>query len=407
MTTTAPADGRSAPLAQPPAEPAKIRRPNDPRYLALRNFAVSISAFNVLGYSVLGFEQPWLWPILAVLAGYLTEIGFEVISAWAQQRSPRFTGRGPRGFMEFLLPAHITGLVVNMLLYANNQFWPVLFGVVVAVAQKHVLQAPIAGRMRHFMNPSNFGIVIVLLLFSRWVAISPPYMFTEWANTFFKLLIPLVILGAGTLINATLTKRIPLIVGWAGGFVIQALVRHWIWDVQLNTALGVLSGVAFVLFTNYMITDPGTTPTKPRPQFIFGGAVAAVYGLLMAMNIVYTLFLATVIVCACRGLGWWTAYLWQQEKKRRATRLVSGTASPGSCLYARQQTPGADGMTIDVDPDVHARLAAAAAAAATAAGRPVSYCDVIRELLKEAGGPRDLGAALEKIADTYPPGSGG
>lgn len=41
-------------------------------------------------------------------------------------------------------------------------------------------------------------------------------------------------------------------------------------------------------------------------------------------------------------------------------------------------------MTIDVDPDVHARLAAAAAAAATAGGRPVSYCDVIRKLLEEA-----------------------
>jgi len=40
-------------------------------------------------------------------------------------------------------------------------------------------------------------------------------------------------------------------------------------------------------------------------------------------------------------------------------------------------------MTIDVDPDVHARLAAAAAAAATAGGRTVSYCDVIRKLLED------------------------
>jgi len=294
------------------------RRP-DPRYLALRNFAVSISVFNVLGYTVLGFEQPWLWPVLAVLSAYLTEIVFELISAWAQQRPVRFTGRGARGLLEFLLPAHITGLVVNMLLYANNQFWPVMFGVVVAVAQKHVLQAPVAGRMRHFMNPSNFGIVVVLLLFSRWVAISPPYMFTEWANTFVKLLVPLVILVAGTLINATLTRRIPLITGWAGGFVIQALVRHWIWGVQLSTALGVMTGVAFVLFTNYMITDPGTTPMKPRPQFIFGAAVATVYGVLMAVNIVYTLFFAIVIVCACRGLGWWAAYLWQRGRKSPAT----------------------------------------------------------------------------------------
>jgi enediyne biosynthesis protein E5 len=322
-TTTKPADSRPAPPDQPPGKPGKAKRPFDPRYLALRNFAISISVFNVLGYTVLGFEQPWLWPILSVLVAFATEIAFEVISAWAQQRSPRFTGRGPRGVMEFLLPAYITGLAVNMLLYANNLFWPVLFGVVVAVAQKHVLQAPIAGRMRHFMNPSNFGIVMVLLLFSTRVAISPPYMFTEWASTLFKLMIPMAILGAGTLINATLTKRIPLIVGWAGAFAIQALVRHWIWGVQLNTALGVMTGVAFVLFTNYMITDPGTTPIKPRPQFMFGSAVAIVYGVLMLMNIVYTLFFALVIVCACRGLGWWTAYLWKKWREPRASAATA------------------------------------------------------------------------------------
>lgn len=311
-------------------------KPFDPRYLALRNFAISISAFNVLGYTVLGFEQPWLWPILAVLAACVTEIAFELISAWAQQRPLRFTGRGPRGVLEFLLPAYITGLAVNMLLYANRLFWPVLFGVVVAVAQKHVLQAPIAGRMRHFMNPSNFGIVMVLLLFSTRVAIAPPYMFTEWASTLFKLMIPMVILGAGTLINATLTKRIPLIVGWAGGFVIQALLRHWIWGVQLNTALGVMTGVAFVLFTNYMITDPGTTPMKPRPQFIFGATVAVVYGVLMLMNIVYTLFFATVIVCAGRGLGWWAAHLrkkWREGRDQAAT--VTTDSQPGHVEVAR------------------------------------------------------------------------
>ena len=317
-TATQPAESHPALPYQSPEEPAKAKRPHDSRYLALRNFAISISVFNVLGYTVLGFEQPWLFPILSVLAAYLTEIVFELISAWAQQRPARFTGHGARGFIEFLLPAHITGLAVNMLLYANNQFWPVLFGVVVAVSQKHVLQAPVAGRMRHFMNPSNFGIVMVLLLFSSRVAIAQPYMFTEWASTLFKLLIPLVILGSGTLINATLTKKIPLIVGWAGGFAIQALVRHWIWGVQLNTALGVMTGVAFVLFTNYMITDPGTTPAKPRPQFMFGGAVAAVYGVLMALNVVYTLFFATAIVCACRGLGWWGADLWKKQRLERS-----------------------------------------------------------------------------------------
>jgi putative Ca2+/H+ antiporter (TMEM165/GDT1 family) len=342
MTATIkPVDARAESMRNHPA--GKAKRAPDPRYLALRNFAISISVFNIFGYTLLGFEQPWLWPILAVLSGYATEIIFELISAWAQQRSPRFLANGPRGLYEFLLPAHITALAVNMLLYANNQFWPVLFGVVVAVSQKHVLQAPIAGRMRHFMNPSNLGIATTLLVFGSWVSISPPYMFTEWANSYFKLMIPIVILTAGTIINAKLTGRIPLIVGWLGAFAIQAFLRHWIWGVQLNTALSVMTGVAFVLFTNYMITDPGTTPAKGRAQFMFGSGVAFTYAVLMEFNVVYTLFFATAIVCGARGLGWWVAHLRQQRKNQRRLVVVPAVTPVSGGAPADPADPAAAG----------------------------------------------------------------
>jgi hypothetical protein len=327
MTAIARPVGDAA-ASTPQATAGKTKRPPDVRYLALRNFAISITVFNVFGYTLLGFEQPWLWPILALATGYTTDIVFEVISAWAQQRQPRFLGHGPRGFYEFLLPAHITSLACSMLLYGNNQFWPVMFAIIVAVSQKHFLVAPIKGKFRHFMNPSNLGISVSLLAFSSWMSIAPPYEFTEWANTLFKLMIPIVILTAGTVINAKLTGRTPLIVGWLGAFAIQAFLRHWIWGVQLNTALGVMTGVAFVLFTNYMITDPGTSPQGARSQFMFGSAIAFVYGALMSFNIVYTLFFAVCIVCACRGLGWWAVYLRQRRREQRAASETSAAAQP-------------------------------------------------------------------------------
>lgn len=223
---------------------------------------------------------------------------------------------------EFLLPSHITALAVNMLLYANDQILPVIFGTVVGVAGKHALQAPVAGRMRHFMNPSNFGITMTLVCFGSWVSIAPPYEFTENANTFFRVAIPLIIVTSGTVINAMLTKKVALIVGWLGGFVIQALIRHWVWDVAIFSALGPMSGVAFVLFTNYMISDPGTTPSRARNQFMFGSWVAMTYGVLMLFNVVYTLFFAVTVVCGVRGLGWWVAHL----VKRSRTPQSSGTA---------------------------------------------------------------------------------
>jgi hypothetical protein len=337
----APAPSAPATLPVPAGKAGQTKRTKDPRYLALRNFALSISVFNIIGYTLLGFEQPWLWPFLALAVGYTTEIVFELISAWAEKRSPRFLGGGPRGLMEFLLPAHITSLAVNMLLYANNQFWPVAMGVVIGVSGKHVLKAPIAGRMRHYMNPSNLGISVVLLTMGSWVSIAPPYQFTEWANTYFKVMIPLVIITAGTVINGMLTRKIPLITGWLGAFAIQALLRHWLWGVQLNTALSVMTGVAFVLFTNYMITDPGTSPFKPRAQFIFGSSVAIVYGVLMVFNIVYTLFFAVCIVCGARGLGWWIAHLRQRGREKRVANALAAEVAEAAraAVPAKEAVP--------------------------------------------------------------------
>lgn len=307
--------------APPPPNPpvVKAAKPRDPRYLALRNFALSMSVFNIFGYTVLGFEQPWLWPVLALLTGYVAEILVETVHARVEHRSPRFLGAGTRGFVTFLLPAHITSLAVNMLLYANDDVWPILFGVVVAITQKSILQAPFNGRMRHFMNPSNFGITVTLLLFP-WVSIAPPYHFTENVAGFFRIAIPMLVITAGTVLNATLTRKVPLIVGWLGGFVIQAVLRWAIWDVALFSALAVMSGVAFVLFTNYMITDPGTTPFPARAQFLFGSSVAMTYGVLMVFNVVYTLFFAVTIVCAVRGASHWVAYLAARRRERLAVR---------------------------------------------------------------------------------------
>jgi enediyne biosynthesis protein E5 len=320
MTTIAHAAPAAAiPHAKAAPAPA-VAAKRDPRYLALRNFAISMSIFNIIGYTLLGFEQPWLWPFLALATGYSAEILMEIITARVERRPVAFVGGGFRGFWTFLLPAHITSLAVNVLLYANDRIWPVLFGVVVAITQKAIFRAPIRGRMRHFMNPSNFGITTTLVLFP-WLSIAPPYHFTENVQGIFRLAIPMIIITAGTILNAQLTKKVPLIVGWVGAFVIQALLRWWLFDVALFSALAVITGVAFVLFTNYMITDPGTSPVSGRAQFMFGGAVGAVYGVLMAFNIVYTLFFAVTIVCLARGLGWWGAWAiarWRERERSRA-----------------------------------------------------------------------------------------
>jgi hypothetical protein len=311
----------SAPPAGPPRHDPKV-------VIALRNFAMSITVFNILGYTILGFEQPWLWPFIALATAYTTEIVLEVVGARVEGRAPRFMGRRVRGMVEFLYPSHITALAMNMLIYVNDQVWVMIFGVIVAVGAKWVLRAPVKGKMRHYMNPSNFGITIILL-FYPWASIAPPYHFTETFDTWVDWLIPAIIVAAGTMLNGMLTKRMWLIFGWLTVFVLQAVIRGVLLDTSIPSALIVMTGVAFVLYTNYMVTDPGTSPSQPASQFAFGGGIAVLYGFLTGAGIAYGLFFATAGVCAIRGGFLWALHI---SNKTRAQRAAQEAASREAAL---------------------------------------------------------------------------
>jgi len=299
----------------------------DPRVLALRNFTISITAFNIFGFTVLGFEQPWLWPFVALATGYTTEIVLELIGARSEGRAPRFRGNGLRGLVEFLYPAHITSLVVNMLLYVNDQVLVMMFGVMIGISGKWLLRVPVNGRMRHYMNPSNFGIAAVLVLFS-WASVAPPYHFTEYVDGVLDWVVPAAIIITGTLLNAVLTKRMWLIGSWLAVFALQAIVRGLVLDTSIPAALSTMTGVAFVLFTNYMITDPGTSPARPLSQVAFGGGVALVYGALTGAGIVYGLFFATALICVVRGSFLWSLHIVRRaQKEREAAEKRTAAAS--------------------------------------------------------------------------------
>jgi hypothetical protein len=273
----------------------------DLRLPALRRFAIAITVLNLLGHTLLGFEQSWAQPFVALATAYSLEIVLEWIDARANGRRGHYLG-GFRALVDFLLPAHISGLACSMLLYANERLMPIVFATAAAIASKAIFRARVGGVPRHFFNPSNFGIASTLLLFP-WVGIAPPYQFTENLAGGWDWLLPGVIVCTGSFLNGRFTKRLPLIAGWAGGVVAQAIVRSALHGTPLASALGPMMGVAFLLFSFYMVPDPGTTPRSPRAQVAFGAAVAIVYGVLTTLHVVFGLFFALGIVCALRGFG--------------------------------------------------------------------------------------------------------
>ena len=266
----------------------------------LRRFAIAISILNILGHTVLGFEQSWAQPLVALATAYSLELIFELLNSWSTGRKPAFTG-GWRSFVDFLLPGHISALAVGMLIYANDRLWVVAFAVAVAISSKILLRVPVGGKYRHVYNPSNFGITVTLLLFT-WVSISPPYHFTENLDRIGDWLLPAIIVVTGSLLNARFTRRLPLILAWLMGFVAQAMIRSLIFETPLVAGLLPMTGLPFVLYSFYMVTDPATTPFRTRGQIAFGAGVAAVYGILVMGHIVFGLFLALTIVCTLRAI---------------------------------------------------------------------------------------------------------
>lgn len=294
----------------------------DYRLAALWRFGAAITLVNILGHTVLGFEQSWAQPFVGVITAYVLEFVLETLSAWGGGRPLRYSG-GLNNLLSFILPAHITGLAVPMLLYANDHLWPIALGVAIAIGSKYIFRVPGERGSRHFFNPSNTGIALVLILFP-WVGIAPPYMFTENVAGAWDWLVPGVIILSGSYLNINFTKKMPLILAWLGGFFAQAVIRSLIFGTPIAAALMPMSGVAFLLFTFYMVSDPGTTPFDKRGQIGFGLAVAGVYSLLVSVHIVFGIFFSLIIVCTARGLALYV----RSFAARRAAQTAPEVAQP-------------------------------------------------------------------------------
>jgi len=303
----------------------------------LRRFAVAITTLNVFGHTVLGFEQPWIVPFVVLATAYALEIAIEAVDAWACERRARFTG-GLRPLVDFLLPAHISALAVGMLIYANEHVWVMVFASAVAIASKALFRVRVGvaapggtGRTTHFFNPSNVAVSITLLFFP-WVGGAPPYQFVENVSGGWDLFLPLLVFTTGSFLNTRFTGRLPLAGAWLAGFVVQALVRSALNGTPWEAGLAPMTGLAFALYTFYMVTDPGTTPEDRWCQVMFGAGVALVYGLIVQSHHVFGFYYALTIVSGIRGLwlawrSWIVGRAPAAESARGPATVVHGSTS--------------------------------------------------------------------------------
>ena len=286
------------------------------RLFALWYFTALMIIWNVLGHTVLGFEQPWAAPFVGVGSAIAIQMLLEWIDASARHRQLRFAG-GLGNFLNFLPAAIIPGFACAMLMFANERLWPIIFAVALSIGSKVLIRAPVGeGRTQHIFNPSNFGVALTLVLFPQ-VGFAPPYHFTENVTGVWDWIIPGVVLFTGLIIHSLFTGRLPLVAAWVIGFVLQGEIRARIFGTPPLVPLMPMTSAAFILFTLYMIPDPATTPLKPGRQALFGFAVAMVYGLIQVLHLVFGLFFALLTVCAIRGLSLHLYYAFKSPGRAR------------------------------------------------------------------------------------------
>lgn len=276
--------------------------PEQLRLGALVRFACAITILTIFGHAILGFEVSILQLLVCVVAGYAAELILEAVGAWSENRKPAFLGGGFKKLVIFLLPAHITAFAIAMLIYPGDRLLPFAYAGLMGITSKAIFTVVTRGRRRHFLNPSNFGIVATIFVFTS-TSLAPPYEFTENIVGYWDWALPAIFICAGTFLNWRFTKKIPLITAWLLAFCLQAVVRHYLFPpTSLFTGFAPITGVPFLLFTFYMITDPQTSPSSVRGQIIFGFSIAFAYMALLALHVVFTLFIALFVVCVGRGI---------------------------------------------------------------------------------------------------------
>lgn len=276
--------------------PGKAR---DPR-IGLRTSATLATVFTILGHTVLGFEQPLSQLFVALVTGYSCALFFEWVDARANGCTPGYAGGGIRKLVDFLLSAHMTSITLSFLLYFNQRLWAMALAVALAIGSKYVLRVRQNGRLQHFMNPSNFGIAVVLLTY-QWSGVLP-WGYTIRIHGALDWLLPLAIVMLGIRLNLLFTGRLPSVVAYLGTFIALGAGRAWLHHSLVVAELVVLTGIPMVLFTLYMITDPQTSPSRLRSQILFGGGIAFAYSVLLMLHVQYTMFYSVTVICAIRGI---------------------------------------------------------------------------------------------------------
>lgn len=233
--------------------------------------------YTIVGQTILTFDHGWTQILLSLFVACAVDV---LLNLWKTRQ------------LIVPLSGVITGLGLGLLIESASPtlLWPYIVAPIIAISSKWLIRV----HDRHIFNPSNFGLIVLLLLFPTVVTTTV----TQWTGS---LLMVGIIFVVG-MFSAYRVSRLDLVLSFVGGFCVMALIEEQIRHTGYALAFGPLFGAGLQLFVLSMITDPKTTPNTLSKRIAFGLSIALLDSLLRLANNQYSLFLALFIVSACFSL---------------------------------------------------------------------------------------------------------
>lgn len=281
----------------------------DKRYLA----PILVTVVLLAGQVTFGFLESWSRTVLAIA----TAIGIELALARL------FTGKWPH-----LASAYISGISIGMLV-RSPAVWPYALCAAISITSKYVLRVD----GRHIWNPSNFGIVAMLVLASDTVA----SLSVQWGNT----LLPMVVVWCfGSVIIHSL-GRFHITATYVVSFFVFAAVRAWLTGHPFLAEAAPITGPMYQLYIFFMITDPKTSVRSFRGQCVVAFLVAAAEAILRLLQFVHAPYYALFLVGPAANL----VEIAMDRRRRAASQAgIAGTGT-GSRPVSASPTPAGRNST--------------------------------------------------------------
>jgi hypothetical protein len=199
------------------------------------------------------------------------------------------------------LSAINSSMSILLLLHATQSLWLVL-AIVLAISSKFFIR----WNHRHIFNPSNIGIVAVLLLTdSAWITSG------QWGQTMWW---AILLLGLGLLFFIGISRLLSSL-SFLFIFALLIILRAvWLGDTW-NIPLHQLQSGALLVFTFFMLSDPMTTPDSRMGRILFGSMVALIAWVLQFIYYIpnaflYALALSSPFVLIINKISWGKHYHW-------------------------------------------------------------------------------------------------